>query len=84
MGQWTTSTHQRTLPYHTFLDRLQKMFNIYQSEAEELSDAAKVRILFQKVQHPQLVQAVGALKVRFDMDGINFTEAANHFVRPSV
>ena len=69
---------ERSLPFTTFLDRLQKMFNIYADEGEAYTDAAKIRELFKRVQHPQLQDTVKALKVRFDMDGLTYTQAANH------
>ena len=69
---------ERSLPFTTFLDRLQKMFNIYEDEGEKYTDAAKIRELFKRVQHPQLQDTVKALKVRFDMDGLTYTQAANH------
>jgi hypothetical protein len=70
--------NERSLPFSTFLDRLQKMFNIFEEEKEEISEPAKVRMLLQKVQHPQLQAAVDALKVRSSIDGISFTLCANH------
>ena len=60
------------------LDRMQKMFNIYEEEEEEFTENAKLRELFKRVQHPQLHDTVKALKVRFDMEGITYTKAANH------
>ena len=61
-----------------FLDRMQKMFNIYEEEGEEFTENAKLRELFERVQHPQLQDTVKALKVCFDMEGITYTQAANH------
>ena len=34
--------------------------------------------LFKWVQHPQLQDTINALKVRFDMEGLTYTQAANH------
>ena len=62
----------------TFLDHMQKMFNTFREEGEELSENAKVRELFKQVQHNQLQDTVKALHVCFDMDGITYTKAANH------
>ena len=66
------------MPFSTFLDRMQKMFNIFQEEGEELTENAKVRELLKCVQNNQLQDTVKALRVRFDLDGILYTEAANH------
>jgi hypothetical protein len=70
--------NERALPFSSFLDKLQKMFNIFKEENEEITEQAKVRMLLKKVEHPQLQDAVGALRVRASMEGINFTECANH------
>ena len=57
---------------------MQKMFNIYKEEGEEFTENAKLHELFKRVQHPQLQDTVKALKVRFEMEGITYTQAANH------
>ena len=66
------------MPWETFLDRMQKMFNIYKEEGEEMTENAKLRELFKRTKHPQLTESVKALEVRYDMDGIPYTQAANH------
>ena len=70
--------NEKSLQFSMFLDKLQKMFNIFEEEKEEMTEQAKVRMLLKKVEHPQLQDAVGALRVRAQMDGITFTECANH------
>ena len=69
---------ERSMPFSTFLDGMQKMYNIFQEEGEELTENAKVRELLKHVQHNQLQDTVKALWVWFDLDGISYTEAANH------
>ena len=69
---------ERSMPFSTFLDRMQKMFNIFQEEGEELTENAKLRELLKHVQNNQLQDTIKALQVRFDLDGISYTEAANH------
>ena len=70
--------NERAMQFSAFLDKIQKMFNIYDEEGEPLIEQAKVRMLLSKVEHPQLKEAVGALRVRASMDGTTFTECANH------
>ena len=70
--------NERALQFSAFLDKLQKMFNIFEEENEEISEQAKVRMLLKKVEHPQLQDAVNALRVRAYMQDITFTECANH------
>ena len=43
-----------------------------------MSENSKVRDLLKRVQHPELKDTIKALEVRFDIDGLNYTEAANH------
>ena len=69
--------NERSLAFSIFLDHMQKMFNIYEEEGEEFTENAKLRELFKRVQHPQLQDTVKALRVRFDMEGITYTQAAN-------
>ena len=57
---------------------MQKMLNIYEEEGEEFTENAKLRELFKRVQHLQLQDTVKALKVCFDMEGITYTQVANH------
>ena len=69
--------NKRSLAFSIFLDRMQKMFNIYEKEGEEFTENAKLHELFKRVQHPQLLDTVKALKVRFDMKGITYTQVEN-------
>ncbi len=69
---------ERAMQFSAFLDKLQKMFHIFAEEKEEISESAKVRMLLKKVEHPQLQDSIGALRVRATMEGITFTECANH------
>ena len=43
-----------------------------------MTEQAKVCLLLKKVEHPQLQDAVSALRIRASMEGITFTECANH------
>ena len=69
---------ERAMPWETFLDRMQKMFNIYKEEGKEMTENTKLRELFKRTKHPQLIESVKALEVRYDMDGLTYTQAANH------
>ena len=69
-----------TLSFSIFLDRMQHMFNIYEEEDEPFTEKAKVRELFKQVQHRDLQDTVKALKVRFDLEGLTYTQAANHIM----
>jgi hypothetical protein len=69
---------ERAMTFSSFLDKLQKMFNIFVQEGEPISESAKVRLLLKKIEHPQLQDTIGALRVRSAIEGITFTECANH------
>ena len=43
-----------------------------------MTENAKLRELFKRTKHPQLTESVMALEVRYDMDGLTYTQAANH------
>jgi hypothetical protein len=49
---------ERAMAFETFLTQMQKMFNIYEKEGDPVSEAEKVRLLFKKVQHNQLSDAI--------------------------
>lgn len=70
--------NEKALSFSIFLDKIQTMFNIFETEGEPVQEQAKVRMLLKKVEHPQLQTAVGTLRVRAQMDKVTFTECANH------
>ena len=43
-----------------------------------MTENVKLRELFKRTNHPQLTESVKALEVRYDMDGLTYTQAANH------
>jgi hypothetical protein len=70
--------NERAMQFSAFLDKIQKIFNIYDELGEPMTEQAKVRMLLSTVEHPQLKEAIGALRVRASMDGTTFIECANH------
>ena len=70
--------HEKSLSFSNFLDKIQKMFNMFQEEGESITEQAKVRMLLKKIQHPQMQNAVSALHIRAQLDSVTFTECANH------
>jgi len=69
---------ERALPFNKFLDQLNKMFAIFDEEAEPLSERAKVDELLTKVQNPALSAAVAQLRFQLNTEGVTFTVASNH------
>ena len=57
-----------------FLDRMQKIINIFRNGEEIMADSTQVRELFRRVQHPQLQGTVKSLELRADLDGITYLE----------
>jgi hypothetical protein len=70
--------HVKSLSFSNFLDKIQKMLNMFQEEGESITEQAKVQMLLKKIQHPQLQNAVSALRIRAQLDSVTFTECANH------
>ena len=70
--------NEKSMQFSSFLAKMQTMFNIFEEENEIMSEQAKVRILLKKVEHPELRSAINALRIRATMDGMTFTECANH------
>ena len=70
---------ERALPFGTFLHKLEQMFNMSNENGEPFGNAAKLRTLFDKVQHPQLTSFISALKVCNNMPGkdMNYSSAAD-------
>ena len=67
------------MSFETFLTQCQNIFNIYEKEGEEMSDEAKVRFLFRKVQNSGLRSSIDALKAaKTTGTVISYTMAANH------
>ena len=54
------------MPWGTFLDRMQKMFNIYKEEGDEMTENTKLWELFKCTKHMQLIESMKALEDRYD------------------
>ena len=71
--------NERAMTFEPFLTNCQKMYNIYEKEDKPMSEDAKIRFLFKKVQHTGLQPAIEALKVRQSTsEDLTYTQAANH------
>jgi hypothetical protein len=55
--------NERAMSFEKFLTNMQAMFTGFQDNNELLTDAQKIRLLFQKLQSPRLTQAKNALQV---------------------
>jgi hypothetical protein len=56
------------MSFEKFLTNMQAMFTGFEDNDELLTDAQKIRLLFQKVQSPSLTQVKNALQVSYDLD----------------
>ena len=56
--------NERAMTFEIFFTQCQKMYNIYDKEEEAMSEDAKIRFLFKRIQHPSLQPAIEALKVK--------------------
>ncbi len=70
---------ERSMTFENFLNQCQKMYTIYDKEGDPMSDEAKVRFLFKKIQHSSLRTSIEALKAQMTAGvNITYTMAANH------
>ena len=70
---------KREISFEIFLTQSQKFFNIYKKEGEEMSNEAKVRFLFRKVQHAGPHSSIDDLKsLQTTGTTISYNMAANH------
>lgn len=71
--------NERSITFETFLTQCQKMFNIFNQENELMAEDAKIRFLFQAIQHKDLIVAVEALKAqRTAGSELSYTACCNH------
>ena len=71
--------NERSMPFETFLTQCQKMFNIFKQEKEPFSDDAKIRFLFNAIQHKDLHVTVETLSAqRATGSNITYTACCNH------
>jgi hypothetical protein len=56
------------MSFEKFLTNMQAMFTGFEDNDEPLTDAQKIRLLFQKVQSPSLTQVKNALQVSYDLN----------------
>ena len=60
--------NKRTMSFEKFLTNMQAMFTGFEDNNEVLTNAQKVRLLFQKVQCSNLTQVKSALQVQSNLD----------------
>ena len=72
---------KRSLTFENFLTKCQKIYNIYETHGEEMSEEAKIRYLYKKINHEALVKTVEAMKTKIATEVIGvvtYTTVANH------
>ena len=70
---------ERGMPFETFLTQMQKMFNIYEKEGEDILEDQRVRLLFKKVQHKDLETAKSAFQAQQTIiNALTYLTCANH------
>ena len=55
---------ERSLTFENVLTKCQKIYNIYETHGEEMSEEAKIRFLFKKIGHGGLSNTIGAMKTK--------------------
>ena len=74
---------ERRGTFSQFLQKLGKMFLIFKDEGDPMVEEAKIRLLFEKINHSELKQAIAALEVQHDMNTMSYTQIKNHLVKKS-
>ena len=73
--------NERSLSFTTSLAKMKHMYILFEEEDEPMTEAAKLRFLLDKVNHPQLESDVSALRVKNNIasgeEKGTFTKAAN-------
>ena len=64
--------------FNSFLQKMSKMFTIFKDEGEPMAEEAKIRVLFEKINHPELKQAIAALEIQHDMSKMTYMQITNH------
>ena len=65
----------------TFLTKCQKMYNIYETHGEVMTEDSKIRFLFKKIQYSWLDSAIEAIKSNITTETtgkVSYTTMANH------
>ena len=72
--------NERSLTFEVFLNKAQKMFNIFEQQGEPMTEEAKVRFILRKVQHPQLANPVETMRSRNSLrpGGLTVAEVSNY------
>jgi hypothetical protein len=74
---------ERTMPFDKFLTNMQSMFTGFADNEEILTEAQKIRLLFAKVQSPNLALVKSNLQIAYDLDQtgeVTFDFIANSLV----
>ena len=72
--------NERSLTFEMFLNKAQRMFNIFEQQGEPMTEEAKVRFILKKVQHPQLANSVETMRSRniLNPNDLSVAEVSNY------
>ena len=71
---------ERRGTFNQFLQELSKMFLIFKDEGKPMVEEAKIRLLFEKINHSEFKQAIAALEIHHGMNTMSYTQITNHLV----
>ena len=74
---------ERSLTFENVLTKCQKIYNIYETHGEEMSEEAKIRFLFKKIGHEGLSKKIEAMKTKIATEAVGavtYTTVANHML----
>ena len=66
--------------FNSFLQKLAKVFLVFKDEGGPMAEEAKIRALFEEINHPELKEDIVALEVQHDMSQISYIQITNHLI----
>lgn len=72
--------NERSVSFEVFLNKSQKMFNVFKHQKEPMTEDAKVCFILQKCLHPQLANTVETLRSRLALTpgSVTVVSASNY------
>ena len=64
LSEMLHNKNERSLSFTTFLAKMQHMFNLFEEENDTMTEAAKLRLLLDRLNHTHLKSDVSALSVK--------------------
>ena len=71
-------TEERRGNFNQFLQKLSKILLIFKEEKEPISKESEIRMLFEKINNPELKKPIAALEVQHNTNKMSCMQITNH------